>query len=138
MFLPFHVCPCKEKYTWEKPILEYFRIKSKSWIDDPQDKYSFNYVIIILLATLKENNSAVKKPKSWDTYQITDSELARILRFSQFTLYNLRIQMRGLCSEKACEEPDLGYIFYCVPDIEQFNLWPFTQKRLMCESEDGH
>jgi len=53
----YYPCDCQQKYSFKKnsKLLPYLQ-QCKGWIVDPQEKYTLNYVMIVLLAYLREKN----------------------------------------------------------------------------------
>jgi hypothetical protein len=87
----YEPCDCQEKYSFkpQSRLLAYLR-QCKGWTDDPEGKYTLNYIIAVLLAYAKEQNFFCICVKDPNKRIIGDSRFKAALGVSSITFRELR------------------------------------------------
>jgi len=51
-------CSCRDKLSFkdDSPLQKYLETRCKGWVPDTENKYTLNYVLLVLIANLKEAN----------------------------------------------------------------------------------
>jgi len=79
-FLCYNPCYCQEKYTFKRQELLFQLKQLKGWAIDPEDKYTLNYIMIVVLAHFKHMGNIFYSFKLKKHLIIPDSILERGLR----------------------------------------------------------
>jgi len=136
--LRYFVCPCREKYKLNNPLLShYLKTKCQGWLEDPDDRYTLNYLILVLLTNLQEKGHL----RFFDTlgdYFIADLELISILGFDSFTVFNLRSQIRDLFHLRKTKGWHPPALFLCVSDEDLISSLPRNPRDPKYAFKRGH
>jgi len=136
--LSYSFCPCREKYRLKnKPLLDYLQTHCDGWVEDPQGRYTLNYLIAILLVNLKEKNR-LKPILVRNHFQIDDPRLTAILRFSCFSLSDFRNKIKGLFHGKVCKESHRSVLFLCEPNVGLIHPFLKNLEDEKCISNHGY
>lgn len=65
--LRYSPCSCKERFTFKtgSTLLEYLETQCLGWIPDPNNEYTLNYILIVLIANLNYKNLLSKRYDHW-------------------------------------------------------------------------
>jgi len=75
----FHCCTHRERFLIKKPEFEQYMRQCSGWIEDPDKKYTSNYVVIVLLSEFKKKSQLIQD--AHDNYFILlDRELQKIFK----------------------------------------------------------
>jgi len=117
--LLYSVCPCREKYPFRKgsPLLTYFKENCKGFRVDPLGLYSINYLLIVLLANLKDKGLTSKRSNG-SIY--CDKELINIEGRKHIHVSSLRRFIKQHLVQSEGYSPSERYPFWC--SIENGNF----------------
>jgi len=75
----FQCCTHQERFLIKKPEFEQYMRQCSGWVEDPDKKYTSNYVVIVLLSEFKKKSQLIQD--AHDNYFILlDRELQKIFK----------------------------------------------------------
>jgi len=108
--LSYPTCFCKRKFELgnHNALIHYLKTQCKGWTSDPQNKYTVNYIVYILLANFKS-----KRLFKQGSRVVCDGPLRSVFGLSSFRINTLRSLVYWFITGEAKEPPCL---FLCVPE----------------------
>jgi len=115
-------CPCRERYylSPENPLAKYLETECQGWIRDFENRYTLNYILMILSYNLKQKKLLEYDYEFSYYYVRCDEALEKLTEKKYLYIDSLRSYLNRTFLEK--QEPELGtteyqsvfYVFLCL------------------------